>query len=161
MQLTIDIKNTAVDKVMYLLDNLKSDVKIISKIDYPLDIDIIEKEDSDYNKILISREERKKPRWLWRFWFNQLELILYQIKLHKKVIKFINKQNTKDKSLIKQKLELLKYNPYPNNENLDLKKITNYSCFRLRIRNFRFVYDVVENELIIYFIDANNRGDIY
>lgn len=60
MQLTIDIKNTAVDKVMYLLDNLKSDVKIISKIDYPLDIDIIEKEDSDYNKILISREERKK-----------------------------------------------------------------------------------------------------
>lgn len=86
---------------------------------------------------------------------------MYQIKLHKKVIKFINKQNTKDKSLIKQKLELLKYNPYPNNENLDLKKITNYSCFRLRIRNFRFVYDVVENELIIYFIDANNRGDIY
>ena len=31
MQLTIDIKESALDKVMYLLENLKSDIKIVSE----------------------------------------------------------------------------------------------------------------------------------
>lgn len=30
MQLTIDVKDSALDKVLYLLENLKSDVKIVS-----------------------------------------------------------------------------------------------------------------------------------
>ncbi len=33
MQLTIDIRESAVDKIMYLLNNLKSDVKILTKVD--------------------------------------------------------------------------------------------------------------------------------
>ena len=60
MQLTIDIKNTAIDKVMYLLDNLKPDVKIISKDDNPLDIEIIEKDDKDFQTIIKSRKEREQ-----------------------------------------------------------------------------------------------------
>lgn len=87
---------------------------------------------------------------------------MYQIKLHKKVIKFVNKQNKKDKLLIKEKLELLKYNPYPNTPSkVDVKKLTNLKAYRLRVRDFRFIYEVVENELVIYLLDANNRGDIY
>jgi len=31
MQLTLDIRESAIDKIMYLLDNLKPDVKIIKK----------------------------------------------------------------------------------------------------------------------------------
>lgn len=61
MQLTIDIRDSAIDKIMYLLDNLKSDVKIIKRIDTNfLDIEIISKNDSDYQHILHGREERKK-----------------------------------------------------------------------------------------------------
>lgn len=86
---------------------------------------------------------------------------MYHIKLHKKVIKFINKQNSKDKKLIKDKFELLQQNPYPSNSLTDTKKLTNHCGFRLRVRNFRFIYDIMENELIIYIEDANNRGDIY
>ncbi len=51
---------------------------------------------------------------------------MYKIILHKKVIKFINRDG-----------------------------------FRLRIGNYRFIYDVEENELVIYMEDADNRGDIY
>jgi len=60
MQLTIDIRESAIDKIMYLLDNLKSDVKIIKKIDTnSLDIQPLSKDDEDYKYILEGREERK------------------------------------------------------------------------------------------------------
>ena len=60
MQLTIDIRESAVDKIMYLLNNLKSDVKILTKIDTnSLDIQPISKDDEDYQHIINGREERK------------------------------------------------------------------------------------------------------
>ena len=60
MQLTIDIKESALDKIMYLLENLKSDVRILTKIDTDfLDIQPITKDDEDYQHILDSREDRK------------------------------------------------------------------------------------------------------
>jgi len=60
MQLVIDVKESALDKIMYLLENLKSDVKILTKIDTNfLDIEPIMKDDEDYQHILNGREERK------------------------------------------------------------------------------------------------------
>ena len=56
MQLTIDIRESAMDKVMYLLNSLKSDVKIIDSDS--LDIQIISKDDEDYKYIVKGREER-------------------------------------------------------------------------------------------------------
>jgi len=37
----------------------------------------------------------------------------------------------------------------------------NANGFRLRISDYRFLYDVVEDELIIYIENGDNRGDIY
>ncbi|MGD9719129.1 MAG: hypothetical protein AB7U24_07815 [Sulfurimonadaceae bacterium] len=60
MQLTIDIKDSAIDKIMYLLENLKADVKIIKKIDTnSLDIEALNQDDADYQVVLEGREERK------------------------------------------------------------------------------------------------------
>lgn len=60
MQLTIDIKDSAIDKVMYLLNHLKSDVKIIySKNENVLDIQTISKDDEDYTYISNSRNNRQ------------------------------------------------------------------------------------------------------
>jgi len=60
MQLTIDIRDSAIDKIMYILDNLKADVKIIKKVDTnSLDIETISKDDSDYQIILNARDDRK------------------------------------------------------------------------------------------------------
>jgi mRNA interferase RelE/StbE len=86
---------------------------------------------------------------------------LYKIIPHKRVIKFINSRNPKDKQRIKEKFDLLQQNPYPVNSNIDSKKLQNKDGFRLRIGNYRFIYDVIDDKLIIYIEQADNRGDIY
>lgn len=86
---------------------------------------------------------------------------MYKIIPHKRVIKFINSRTPKEKQKIKEKFELLQNNPYPSNYSLDLKKMQNSNGFRLRIGDYRFIYDVVEEELLIFIEKGDNRGDIY
>jgi len=86
---------------------------------------------------------------------------MYQIIYHKRVVKFINSRDTKDKKRIKKRLDKLEQNPYPTNSEIDIKKLQNRVGFRLRIGNYRFIYDVEDDTLIIYMEDADNRGDIY
>ncbi len=84
----------------------------------------------------------------------------YKLIFKKKVIKFIEKRDIKDREKINSKLKILKTNPYPNSL-LDIKKLANSDFFRLRVNNYRFIYEVLDDELIILMIDGNNRGDIY
>jgi len=61
MQLTIDVKNSAIDKILYFLEHFKDDVTIISRSpDGELDIEVVEENDPDYKYIVKGREERKK-----------------------------------------------------------------------------------------------------
>jgi len=61
MTLTIDIKDSVADKILYFLNNFKDDIKIIDGIidNKPLDIESIQKNDDDYKTILKGRQERK------------------------------------------------------------------------------------------------------
>ena len=61
MQLTIEVRDSVSDKIMYLLKNLKDDVKIIDKkIDMDdLDIEVIDESDPDFIYIQRARERRK------------------------------------------------------------------------------------------------------
>ena len=86
---------------------------------------------------------------------------MYKIIYKKQVIKFIKKRSKKEKYKILEKLKLLRKNPYPSNMNLDIKKLQAKSGFRLRIGDYRFLYDIEDDNLIIYMEDANNRGNIY
>ena len=86
---------------------------------------------------------------------------MYSIKYHKRVAKFINSRTPKDKKHIKQKMDKIKQNPYPTNASADIKKLKNRVGFRLRVGNYRFIYEVAENELIIYMENGDNRGDVY
>ena len=87
---------------------------------------------------------------------------MYNIKLHKRVVKFIQSRNPKEKLRIKEKLLELQNNPYPTNPKTDTKNMINSNNgYRLRVGNYRFLYDIVENELIVYIEKADNRGDIY
>lgn len=86
---------------------------------------------------------------------------MYAIVLHKKVVKFINSRSLKERHQIKEKFLLLQENPFPSAVGIDSKKMQNQHAFRLRIGTYRFLYEVVEDELVIYMVDANNRGDIY
>ena len=86
--------------------------------------------------------------------------MIYKLVIKKSVIKFIKKQNPKYKNNIDEKLKLLKANPYPNSL-LDIKKLSNSTFYRLRINNYRFIYEIIDEELVILVVDGNNRGDIY
>ena len=60
MQLTIDIRESAIDKIMYLLDNLKADVKIIRKTDTQLIETVSDKEQNYYENVLHNMSEDDK-----------------------------------------------------------------------------------------------------
>lgn len=85
---------------------------------------------------------------------------MYKLILNKTVLKFIEKRTPKEKINIDSKLKLLKDNPHPNSH-LDIKRLSNSEFYRLRINNYRFIYEIIDDELVILLIDANNRGDIY
>lgn len=85
----------------------------------------------------------------------------YRLLLHKNVTKFLEKCPAKQRQDIKQKLELLKQNPYSNTQ-LDIKNMQGYeNLYRLRIGQYRLIYQVKQNELVIFVLKAGNRGDIY
>ena len=87
--------------------------------------------------------------------------MLYKIKASKKFQKFFAKRTMKEQSIIEAKLELLRDNPF-NHISLDISKMSGCeNRFRLRINNYRIVYEVAEQQITIYILDAGNRGDIY
>ncbi len=85
----------------------------------------------------------------------------YRLLLHKTVTKFIQKCPEKQQQEINNKFELLKENPYRHPQ-LDIKIMQGYTdLYRLRIGQYRFIYQVQNNELIIFILKAGQRGDIY
>ena len=61
MQLTIDVKDSAIDKIMYFLEHLKDDVKILSKIpSSDINIETIGEDDPDFQYIKEARDRRAK-----------------------------------------------------------------------------------------------------
>ena len=86
---------------------------------------------------------------------------MYKLIFHKKALKFVQKRAPEEKSRIDAKLKLLKENPYPTNKQLDIKKLQNSEFYRLRISDYRFIYEIIEDEVVILMLQAENRGDIY
>jgi mRNA interferase RelE/StbE len=86
---------------------------------------------------------------------------MYKIILEKKVQKFLEKH--KWQTIIHdftQSLMILTLHPYKNN--LDIKKIINLpDTYRLRLWKYRFLYEILNKEIIITFFDAWSRWDVY
>ncbi|MGM0620849.1 MAG: type II toxin-antitoxin system RelE family toxin [Bacteroidota bacterium] len=86
---------------------------------------------------------------------------MYQLKIHKKVLKFLKTRKSSERQTIKSKIELLRENPY-NHPQLDIKKLKGVNdTYRLRFGKLRIIYQVLENELLVLLINAGSRGDIY
>jgi len=84
----------------------------------------------------------------------------YRLLLHKSVTKFLTKCPAKQKRVLKEKLDQLKQNPL--NGALDIKSLHGYeNLYRLRVGQVRLIYQIENDELIIFIIKAGNRGDIY
>ena len=49
-----------------------------------------------------------------------------------------------------------------NHNSLDIVKLIGFqNIYRLRINDYRIIYEVFENEIMIYIFNIGNRGDIY
>ena len=80
---------------------------------------------------------------------------MYQIIIKKAAKKFIDRLPTHEKRRIVSAIERL-----PNGE--DIKKLKGHDgLLRLRVGEYRIIYTVDHGELIVYVIDAGNRGQVY
>lgn len=80
---------------------------------------------------------------------------MYNIIIKKQAKKFIEKLSKSDKQRIVKAIEKL-----PDGD--DIKKLKGHTdIYRLRVGDFRILYTVNDNELIVVVIDAGNRGQIY
>ncbi|EFS9251811.1 type II toxin-antitoxin system RelE/ParE family toxin [Campylobacter upsaliensis] len=83
----------------------------------------------------------------------------YNIEYHKDFIKFLKKHQDIQAKVF-ESFEAIAQNPYE--AKLDIKKLQGKANhYRLRISKYRFLYEVLENEILIYAYKADSRGDIY
>jgi len=86
---------------------------------------------------------------------------MYQIELSSKVVKFFKKRTPKEQTRLLEIFETLKENPYENDLAIKPMKGSNSNEYRLRFGKYRIIYEVIDDELLIYLIDADSRGGIY
>lgn len=86
--------------------------------------------------------------------------MIYRLKLHKDVDKFLSKCREKQRETIKEKLALLRENPRFNPQ-LDIKPLQGSDFYRLRIGQYRLIYEIKDGELLIFVMTMGNRGDVY
>lgn len=85
---------------------------------------------------------------------------MYTLQLRKQVVKFINSRTPKERKIIAEAFEELRTNPYHNT--LDIKKLRGTDQkYRLRIGDYRFLYALYQEQVLVYVYKAGNRGDIY
>jgi len=85
----------------------------------------------------------------------------YKIKFHKQVIKFLEKCDINIAERFYENILILEKEPYKNNLDIKALKWEEKGNYRMRIWKYRFKYMIIDEEIIIYFYDAWNRGNIY
>jgi mRNA interferase RelE/StbE len=77
----------------------------------------------------------------------------YDIDLDKSLAKIPKR----DARLIKEKIESLADNPRPNGS----IKLSGMELYRIRYGNYRVIYKIFDDRLIVVILDVNGRKDIY
>lgn len=81
----------------------------------------------------------------------------YKIYLTRSAIKQLDKLNDKQASPIIEAIKQLSKNPYP----AGYIKLKGRSAFRIRKGNFRIIYELNDQDLIITIIAIGNRKNVY
>lgn len=84
---------------------------------------------------------------------------MYNLKFNKNAIKSLQKLSPNLVKRIKAKLELLAKNPYETNQNV--KKLVNRDGYRLRVGDWRIIYEINKDEVVILVLEIDSRGGIY
>lgn len=85
---------------------------------------------------------------------------MYNYRLSKTVIKFLEKRDKAFLLRFDEKLDEIVKNP--TKSTADTNPYIWYPWhYRLRIGKYRFLYAILEKEIVVYFYDAASRGGIY
>ena len=85
---------------------------------------------------------------------------MYEIRLRKQVAQFIDSRTPKERLRIADAFLKQQENPFRNDS--DIKKLkSTLNKYRLRLGKYRFLYAVMEEQVLIYFYNADTRGDVY
>lgn len=84
----------------------------------------------------------------------------YNIQISRKIAKKLLRFPKKDQEKIVEKIDLLKENPKPDG----YKKLSGNNdppLYRIRVGDYRIVYTVEEDCLIILIVEVGHRKDVY
>ena len=84
---------------------------------------------------------------------------MYTIMLKRQARKALMKMPSNAVALIKQKLDLLRQDPYAPNNNV--KKLNGIEGYRLRVGNWRVIYQIKDDQLEILVVKIGARGEVY
>jgi len=83
----------------------------------------------------------------------------YRLIEHKKAIKFLKSQSEDFRERVFKAYKEILENPFANRNCIPLKGINNR--YRKKIGDFRIIYEVRKQELLIVVVDIDSRGQIY
>jgi mRNA interferase RelE/StbE len=81
----------------------------------------------------------------------------YEVEISPSARKSLAKIPKKDRLRIQGVIELLQSNPYPPSS----IKLTERSEYRVRVGNYRVIYDIVKEHLVILVLTIGHRKDVY
>ncbi len=81
----------------------------------------------------------------------------YEIKIRKKAQKALSKIPSPFQKNIIKSIQTLSENPFTN----QAKKLTGREGWRIRIGNYRVIYEVFDNELIVLVLNIGHRKNVY
>jgi len=81
----------------------------------------------------------------------------YQLTIKPKAIKALEKINDPDYSIIKTAIYNLAYNPRPHG----CKKLKGRDGYRIRVGDYRIIYNIFDKILTVDVINPGHRKDIY
>lgn len=83
--------------------------------------------------------------------------MVYTITLNRRAIKSLEKISEPYFSNIKKAIYSLSENPRP----AGYKKLKGRDAFRIRVADYRIIYEIQDSKLLVEVIDLGNRKDIY
>ncbi|NWF66800.1 MAG: type II toxin-antitoxin system RelE/ParE family toxin [Campylobacterales bacterium] len=84
--------------------------------------------------------------------------MIYEIKLSKKAEKYLLKLQENQESKIIEKVKELKIEPTINK---NVKKLEGNPFWRLRVGDFRVIFDILDNKVVVLILKIGSRGDVY
>jgi mRNA interferase RelE/StbE len=81
----------------------------------------------------------------------------YQVVINKKAFKILEEINEPDYSAIKKAIYALADNPRPHG----YKKLKDRAGYRIRVGEYRIIYEILDKILLVDVIDVGHRKDIY